>query len=170
MAPILEILRSLPEELPHDHHVQYICYALWHLKRLQDHTESKMLNEQGQQGLGNRINRLLEHMQECLPEKNVKQKGHFLYRHGMDFAETWGNLNYFYEHGIEHLHAVYNKQARNYKMGETKRQHCMLKWNYVQNRLEARQPAPADAVEYNFETDPTHYCEEEVEDTEAADQ
>ncbi|KAI1729129.1 hypothetical protein DdX_01349 [Ditylenchus destructor] len=76
-------------------------------------------------------------------------------------------MTYFYEHGIEHLHAVYNRQARNYKMGEIERQHRLLKWNYLQCLLEARRSPPADAQEYLFaadEEDPTYYYEEEDAD------
>ncbi|KAI1728646.1 hypothetical protein DdX_00843 [Ditylenchus destructor] len=106
-------------------------------------------------------------MQHHFPDRNLKQKGHVFFRHAMEYARRWGNLTYFYEHGIEHLHAVYNRQARNYKMGEIERQHRLLKWNYLQCLLEARRSPPADAQEYLFaadEEDPTFYYEEEDDD------
>ncbi|KAI1728452.1 hypothetical protein DdX_00635 [Ditylenchus destructor] len=161
------ILDCLPPALSMEQRTRarQITTALDLLKQVQDCTESKFLSPDEIEELEARIDRLLQHMREYMPDETVKQKGHMLFRHAMEFARQWGNLSWFSEQGIESLHAVYRRQAERYKMKDLRRQVFMLRWNFSQCVLEARQPQPEDAEEYEFRDNPV-YFEEDGEDDE----
>ncbi|KAI1696122.1 hypothetical protein DdX_19211 [Ditylenchus destructor] len=94
--------RQAPKDTHDDHHAST---ALWLLKKIWDSTESKFLSPDELDTLARQIEDLLAHMQQHFPDRNLKQKGHVFFRHAMEYARRWGNLTYFYEHGIEQLHA-----------------------------------------------------------------
>ncbi|KAI1707339.1 hypothetical protein DdX_12435 [Ditylenchus destructor] len=166
MANIRQLEQSLPQSLPLDKRAKahQIANTLELLKDVQDLTESQFLSPDQMQELERRVEVLKQHMKTNMPLETVKQKGHFFFRHALDFTREWGNLAWFSEQGIESLHATYRRQAERYKMTDLRKQIFMLKWNFSNCILEASRPKPDDTEEYDFREEPEFFQDEGEDD------
>ncbi|KAI1701157.1 hypothetical protein Ddc_17741 [Ditylenchus destructor] len=142
---------SLPDGLHLTPIVQGVPRALTLLNEIMDMCQSKFLNQEEMDTLYSRIDHLAAHMQQSLPHVTVKFKGHMFFRHAKKYIEEWGNLTYFIEQGIESLHAAYHNKANTFKVEKIRKQHLLLRWNITQGLLEASEPPPPSAIDYEFQ-------------------
>uniref|UniRef100_A0AC35FDT5 Uncharacterized protein n=1 Tax=Panagrolaimus sp. PS1159 TaxID=55785 RepID=A0AC35FDT5_9BILA len=116
--------------------IRACCVALDILKRIQDKTEARLLEDHEIDEVVNQIDLYKNHMQNHFPNLSVTHKNHMFIRHVPDYAKKWRTIGLFSEAPIEHQHKI-NKQRLRLIATTDEHKKCefLLKSNWEKNYL-----------------------------------
>uniref|UniRef100_A0AC35GBR4 Uncharacterized protein n=1 Tax=Panagrolaimus sp. PS1159 TaxID=55785 RepID=A0AC35GBR4_9BILA len=92
--------------------IRACCVALDILKRIQDKTEARLLEESEIDEVEKQIDLYRGHMQKHFPNLSICHKNHKLLRHVAPYAKKWKTIGFFTEAPIEHQHKINKDRLR----------------------------------------------------------